>query len=314
MRSPSRIERSSLRTKPMPEIACRLRGAVTVRSLLREAEQSLRVAGLAASRADAEWLLAGVLEVSRLQLYLLEEAIDDVLAERFRRQVVARIGGAPLQYLTGFTEFCSHRLAVDERVLIPRPETERLVELLIPRLRGRNAPVRVLELGTGSGAIAIALCAAVEACHVTAVELSWIAFQVANANVQAHRMGDRIALVQTDWTRGVRGRFDVIVSNPPYLASEELARLPADVQREPRMSLDGGSDGLVFYRRLLKEIPRLAAPGAVIALECGEEQARGLEALWRAQPWTEAVSVEPDLAGRPRALFIEISKHSEASG
>jgi len=300
----------------MPESACGLKAGRRTRAVhdvLREAEQQLRQAGLVAPRADAEWLLAGLLEVGRLQLYLMD-AIDGGMAERFQQQVQARTEGAPLQYLTGFTEFCGHYLAVDERVLVPRPETERLVELLIPRLQGRTAPLRVLELGTGSGAIAIALCAVVEACHVTAVELSWVALQVANANVHAHRMGDRIALVQTDWTCGVRGRFDVIVSNPPYLASAELTRLPVDVRREPRMSLNGGSDGLVFYHRLIQEIPRLAAPGAVIALECGEEQARGLEALWRAQPWTEAVSVELDLAGRPRALFIEISTHSEASG
>jgi release factor glutamine methyltransferase len=284
----------------------------SVRQVLREAETALRAAGVPSARADVEWLLADALGTGLAGVYLREDPVEPAVVERVRGHVARRAGGEPLQYLTGWTEFCGHRIQVDERVLIPRPETEVLVEAVVDRLRRRRWPAaRILELGTGSGAIAIALAYKLSDCHITAGELSWLALQVASANITAHRMTDRIALVQADWTDGLLGRFDAIVANPPYVPTDRLARLPRDVQRQPRMSLDGGPDGLRFHRRLLAAADGVLAPGGLIAMECDEDHAHALRREAAARAGVREARVLSDLAGRARAVLIATADRSE---
>jgi release factor glutamine methyltransferase len=251
-------------------------------------------------------LLAALLQTSRAGLYLREEPVDRDAARRFEEHVYRRLAGEPLQYIIGFAEFCGHRIQVDRRVLIPRPETEVVVDGLLRALRQRpEPPRRILDLGTGSGAIAIALAHQLSRCLILGAELSWDALQVAVANITAHRMTDRITLAQTDWTDGIRGLFEVIVSNPPYVATDRIAHLPMDVQREPRLSLDGGADGMVLHRRVLDAAPRLLAPGGLIVLECAEDQASRLADEAARQLSARSIGVLPDLAGRPRAVLID---------
>ncbi len=225
-----------------------------------------------------------------------------------RDLVARRITGEPLQYLLGFTECCGHRLEVGPGVFIPRPETEVIMERALAYLRTMTsqAPAKttVLDLGTGSANIAIRLAHAVPTCLVIAVELSWEALRIAKRNVEHHQLGDRVTLIQADWTSALRGPFHLIVSNPPYVTTEELAKLPLCDGREPRMSLEGGADGMAFHRRLMAEASRLLFPGGAICMECAPMQAHVLAEGALRQPWVARVHAFEDLAGRPRGVWI----------
>ena len=289
-----------------------------IRRLVRRVEGVLREGGIASARAEAEWLLAGRLGTNRTELYLSEARLGEQDLETIDRWVIRRLRGEPLQYLAGYTEFCGHRLAVSRDVLIPRPETETVVEQAIGHLRGlarRGIAPYVLDLGTGSGNIAISLAHAIASCAVVAVELSWDALRVARTNLLRHRLDDRVQLIQADWTDGLAshsmaalrgGPFDLVISNPPYVPTGALERLPREVGSEPRLSLDGGHDGLALHRRLVAKAPHLLRRGGVLSMECAESQAEPLRDLVGGQPWVRQVLVINDLAGRPRGLWVEV--------
>ncbi len=278
----------------------------TPRELIGELEARLCEAGIANARAEAEWLLADTLGMRRTELYLRDGPVSSAQREQLQERLSRRLSGEPLQYVLGSCDFFGHRFAVSPGVFIPRPETETLAELAIEFLRRRAAPTAVgapwvLELGTGSGCLAISLAKAVPTCIVVAVELSWMALQVARTNVITHRVEHRLRLVHTDWTAGIRGTFELIIANPPYVPSAEVDARMGD----PRQSLDGGPDGMMFHRRTLADAPRLLSAGGALLMECAEGQALPLRQMGQALPWTKAVRIYEDLAGRPRGLFIE---------
>ena len=279
-----------------------------VRGIIRLLETRLREAGISTARVEAEWLLAGSLGVTRTELYLLETPVAGLVLESVWELLERRVRGEPLQYLLGSTEFCGHRLVVTPAVFIPRPETEIVAAQAIQALRGMvrqgiRAP-RVLELGTGSGNLAITLANAVPACVVVAVELSWEALRVARTNVSAQGIEKQVHLLQADWTQGVRGPVDLIVSNPPYIVREHADRLVRRRLGDPRLSLDGGPDGLSLYRRLVVETPRLLAHGGMLVVECAETQPEPLRQLIMGCSWAKRVHIFEDLAGRPRGLCV----------
>ena len=290
----------------------------SVRSVVKLVETRLREAGIESARAEAEWLLAESLGLRRTELYLCEESVNPQQLESLLGLLERRLRGEPLQYLLGSSEFFGYRLAVNPAVFIPRPETEVLAECAIHYLsglvrRGNRLP-RVLDLGTGSGNLAITLAKAVPTCVVVGVELSWEALQVARSNVSGHQVNDRVWLIQADWTSGigppaphqfVGAGFEFIIANPPYVMTREVQWLRAAGIGDPRQSLDGGPDGLSLHRRLLDDIPRLLAPGGAVVVECAEAQADTLLRFIRAQSWARDVRIVEDLAGRPRGLFIE---------
>jgi len=282
----------------------------SVRGLIRMLEERLERAGIVSARAEAEWLLAEALGTPRTELYLREEPLEPQLIEAILGLLAQRVHGEPLQYVLRSTEFWGHRLAVAPGVFIPRPETEVLVERAIHHLQGvrrrTSALIRVLDVGTGSANIPISLTRAIASCVVVAVELSWEALCIAWTNIQAHHVGDRIHLIRSDWTTAVHGTFDLLISNPPYVCTAAVEREAASGrQREPRMSLDGGGDGMMFHRRLFAEAARLLSPDGVLGFECAETQAHPLASFASRQPWVKRVEIVEDLAGRPRGLFIE---------
>jgi len=286
--------------------------AETCRALVAQVETELRSAGIASARAEAEWLLAGSLGLQRTELYLREEPLPAPQCRLIRGWLRRRLNGEPLPYLIGYVEFCGYRLTVNESVFIPRPETEILAHEAVQCLQtlvqqGRTAP-KVLDVGTGSACLAVTLAHAHPACALVAVELSWDALRVARENVTAHRLAHRIQLIQADWTDGVRGPFDLIVSNPPYVPSCEVAPSFTNRSREPTMSLDGGPEGLRFSHRLLDEAPRLLAPGGSLGVESSEEQASMLARLAARQSWVDRVEVFHDLTGRPRGIWLTRAK------
>ena len=279
------------------------------RQILRELTERFSIVGIASAAAEAAWLLSEATGLSRTELYLQEQPLEALVLRHLEMQVAQRLSGVPLQYVLGTTDFCGHRLSVAPGVFIPRPETEILAERAIAALRARRmpgrAPLRVLELGTGTGALSVAIAAGVPACVVAAVELSWNALHVAAANLRAHSLSQRVMLCQGDWTGAVRGRFDLIVSNPPYIPTAITEQLLRQQLVDPRESLDGGPDGLVFYERLLEEAPRLLSSGGALGVECAEEQAAQLQQRFRRCSWARDVVSFSDLAGRPRGVWVE---------
>lgn len=182
----------------------------------------------------------------------------------------------PVQYVIGHTEFYGLDIMVDDRVLIPRPETEILVEKaagFVMGARGKGQEARILDLCTGSGAIAIALTKAVPDCKIVASDISEDAIEVAEVNAAKHSVCERIQFVTGDLFNNIKGRFDIIVSNPPYVAGFEFGTLQKEVLKEPRIALDGGEDGLDFYRRIVNLAGEYLNPGGYLLFEVGYGQA-----------------------------------------
>jgi release factor glutamine methyltransferase len=260
--------------------------------------------GVDAPRLTAELLLAHALGCDRVRLYLdFDKPLGEPELARYRELVKRRAGGEPTAYLTGAREFFGHRLAVDPRVLIPRPETEQLAELALAALpEGGSA----LDLGAGSGALCIALALGRPGAAVTAVDLSAGALEVARANAVA--LGAAVTFLEGDLYGPLPAgqRFDVIVSNPPYLPTGELEGLQPEVRREPRLALDGGADGLAVLRRVVAGAPARLAPGGLLLLEMHESHLETLPALCRA---AGLASAEPrrDLAGLPRLTLARMA-------
>lgn len=274
----------------------------TVLEFLGRAHEFLAARGVASARLDAEVLLASVLGIDRVGVYL---RFDQPLAARevdaYRELLRRRAAGAPVAYLTGTREFWSVPLAVTPDVLIPRPETELLVERV---LAGRvDGEPRILDLGTGSGALAIALARELPAARVVAVDVSPAAAAVATANAARAGVAERVTVVVGSWTAPLdaAARFDVIVSNPPYVPTAALAGLAPEVQAEPALALDGGEDGLAAYRALVPQAAARLAPGGRLLLEVGEGQAETVAAIAVAAG-LEGVAWHADLAGIARVV------------
>lgn len=274
----------------------------TVLEFLGRAHGFLAARGVASARLDAEVLLASVLGIDRVGVYL---RFDQPLAARevdaYRELLRRRAAGAPVAYLTGTREFWSVPLAVTPDVLIPRPETELLVERV---LAGRvDGEPRILDLGTGSGALAIALARELPAARVVAVDVSPAAAAVATANAARAGVAERVTVVVGSWTAPLdaAARFDVIVSNPPYVPTAALAGLAPEVQAEPALALDGGEDGLAAYRALVPQAAARLAPGGRLLLEVGEGQAETVAAIAVAAG-LEGVAWHADLAGIARVV------------
>ncbi len=280
----------------------------TVGGAFRTAVARLAAAGQPAS--DVEELLSRLLGVGRGDLRRMGETPFPAAQQaRFDAWLARRLAGEPVQYVTGRAAFRDLDLAVDPRVLIPRPETELLVDEVLAHLsRGewsRRAP-RVLDLGTGSGCIALAIAHEFPRAEVTAVDASDEALAVARGNATALGLDARVAFASGSWWDAVPSeeRYDVVVSNPPYISPAEAADLPADVRdHEPHSALFADDDGLADLRTIVESAPKHLYTGGLLALELAEMRARDVAAwLEGAHDWHEVV-LRDDLTGRPRMLL-----------
>lgn len=248
------------------------------------------------ARLDAQWILCHLLKQSRPWLLAHDQdALPPVAAAAWPELLARRAGGEPLAYVLGEREFCGLNLHVSPAVLVPRPETEWLVDWALECLDTSPSP-DVIDLGTGSGAVALAICHARPHAHILATDASAEALRVAQRN--ARRLGLDIAFAQGDWWAAAAGqRFGLAVSNPPYIAEEDphLAAL----RHEPQGALTAGADGLGALLPLIRSAPRHLLPGAWLLLEHGHDQADAVQALLQAAGF-EAVSTRSDLAGLPR--------------
>lgn len=259
----------------------------SVTALLRRGTAILEAAGIETARPEAEWLLASLLGVDRVALHLdPARRLATPTVARYLGLLDRRAGREPLQYLLGWEDFHGVRLAVTPDVLVPRPETEGLVEWAIEVLGGLAEPIAA-DLGTGSGSIACAVAHALPRAEVLAVEVSAGALAVASRNVRQLGLSARVHLLAGDLFAplgSIAASLDLVVANPPYLPSAVLPSLPPEVSRhEPRAALDGGPDGLAVIRRIVSGAPPVLKPGGWLLMEIGDDQAGPVASLMAAE-------------------------------
>ena len=277
----------------------------TLIEVLRLSTDYLAQHGSTSPRLDAELLLAHALGVRRIDLYLLHDRpLREPELGATRELVRRRGGGEPVAYITGVREFYNRAFAVTPAVLIPRPETETLVDVALRRLRelSDGGEPSVADLGTGSGCIAVTLAAEIATLHVVATDMSSAALDVARGNATTHEVEQRVTFIEGDWAGPLTTSVDVVVSNPPYVTSEELTATARDVRDfEPRLALDGGSDGLDAYRALVASLHR-ATHSATVLLEIDPRRAGLVADIVRNQFAGAQISFHKDLTRRDRVL------------
>ncbi|MDQ5836481.1 MAG: peptide chain release factor N(5)-glutamine methyltransferase [Acidobacteriota bacterium] len=286
---------------------------LTIADALREAATRLRVAGVEEARREAGSLLSHVTGRDRTHIitHADEELTPDELSA-LRAAVSRRAAGEPMQYITGRQEFYGLEFEITSDVLIPRPETELLVETALELLKERPSPL-VCDVGTGSGCVAVALLHARDDARALALDISAEALRVAARNAERHGVGSRMLALVSDCLEALGAeeyadlRFDLIASNPPYIAERDLAGLQREVrEHEPRVALTPGGDGLSVIRRLLTEAPRRLKPRGHLLMEIGFNQHEQVAALVDPRAWT-LLDIHRDLQGIPRTVALRLA-------
>ena len=286
----------------------------TLRHALDAGARRLAAAGIETARLDARLLLCHAVPCPPEAIIGHgERPLATAAAARFDAALARRQAREPVALITGRREFWTLDLRVTSATLSPRPESETVVEAALNRVRDKQAPLRLLDLGTGTGCLLLALLTELPAARGLGIDRSAAVVATALRNAREHGVDGRADFVVGDWARAIRESFDVVVANPPYIPSGTIEALEPEVARhEPRAALDGGADGLDAYRAILPDLPRLARPGAVVALEVGAGQA-----AWVAGRLVdlafEAVAVVPDLAGIGRVVLAQVPKAPKKS-
>jgi release factor glutamine methyltransferase len=276
---------------------------VTVLELLQSTSEYFARKGIDRPRLNIEHLLADSLGKKRIELYLefdrqLKEAELAPLRERVRR----RAEGEPLQHLLGSWDFYGRPFKTDRRALIPRPETELLVEVVLDQLKGApKEGTRLIDVGTGCGILAITFALEIPQLKITAVDVSTDALALARENAASFGLESNIDFVQSNLVHNTEGLFHWVVANLPYIPTAELDALQREVKHDPRVALDGGRDGLVVIRNLVCSLQTKLAPGALIALEVGRNQAEPVRELFAGQNYRD-ISVRNDYQGVQRVV------------
>ena len=281
---------------------------VTVLEVIQRSTEFLQQKGIESPRLQIELMLARLLNVARLKLYLnFERVLTEAELSEARAMVKRRAAREPLQHILGSTSFCGFEIKCSRAALVPRPETELLAERAWHFLSKIVPTSSCLDLGTGTGCIAIAIAGNAPHAFVHAVDVSPEALALARENAIANDLADRIHFHQSDGFRALPpdSRFNVIVSNPPYIASEEIKTLQPEVcEYDPWLALDGGSDGLDFYRRIAREAGSFLKPGGKVMVEFGDGQADALKKMFSDEMWIVDEIVD-DYSARPRILIAE---------
>ncbi len=280
----------------------------TISGALDWGARLLREKGIESPRLNAELLLRKVLEIDQVQVYLYS---DRILTQRqftsYRSLINKRIKGEPVQYILGSREFWSLDLKITPEVLIPRPETELLVEETLKIFRDDTTlSLRFMEVGTGSGAIAIALAKELQGCFILAEDISWRAILVAKENARIQRVSENIRFLVGDLfppLKEGRSLFDLIVSNPPYVPSSQIGILPREIAEfEPRIALDGGLDGLEFFRRIVTGSGTFLKDGGWLMMEFGEGQGEAVAEMIRNAGYFTPPNIIKDHSGVDRVI------------
>jgi release factor glutamine methyltransferase len=277
------------------------------REALARGADHLREAGIESSRLDARVLLAHILDVGPTELVSIEREPSAQAQARYDSYLRRRAAREPVAYILGRKEFWSLDFEVGPGALVPRPETETLIEEIEREFPDKKAALKILDLGTGSGCILITLLSLYPNAQGVGADKSPEALAWAQRNAFRHGVESRCDLRLADWAAMDETGFDIVVSNPPYLTSHELERLQPEVAYEPREALAGGEDGLAAYRSLAALLPRLLAPSACAVMEIGAGQAEGVSAVLR-RAGLVIDHVTPDLSGIPRCIVARKAK------
>jgi release factor glutamine methyltransferase len=277
---------------------------VTVLELIQNTTAFFQRKGVESPRLSIEYLLAEAMGKRRLDLYLdYDQRLPEQILEPLRDKVRRRSEGEPLQHLLGSWEFFGRRFKTDRRALIPRPETERLAELMLNQIPATILPgTRLADIGTGSGVLAVTLALERPGLEVVAIDLSADTLALARENAYVYEVDGRIVWLQTDLLSGVDADFDFLVANLPYIPTAEIAKLSREVQHDPRIALDGGEDGLEVIRRLAEQAPPRLKPGGSIFLEIGISQSGGVVDILEKENFRD-ISVEKDYQGVERFVI-----------
>ncbi|HXX41103.1 MAG TPA: peptide chain release factor N(5)-glutamine methyltransferase [Chthoniobacterales bacterium] len=275
---------------------------MTVLEVLQISTEFLRKHEIENARLNAEHLLAHLLGRTRMELYLeFERNLAETDLKQLRDLIKRRSRGEPLQHLLGTVEFCGHVFKIDKRAMVPRPETEQLVELVIADCETRR-PGRIVDIGTGSGIIALSLGKEFPNADILAVDISEDALALARENAERLDLAGRISFKKGDLLEEIAERFDLIVANLPYLSMQERPSLSREVLHDPEIALFGGEGGDELIRELINQSPTHLNPGGLLALEIGVGQSDGLETLLR-QKNLHDIDTKKDYSGIPRFLF-----------
>lgn len=293
---------------------------MTVKEALEKAKKLLIIAGIEAPVAEAGVMLCHTLGCGRVYIYSHNDMVlSESIEKRYFELIAERCSKKPLQYITGFVEFMSLSFEVDENVLIPRQDTEVLVETVMDfcgRYNDNNPDaLNILDIGTGSGCIAVSLAYYLKNCKITAVDISAKALAIAAKNAARHNVDDRVRFIQSDLFDKIDfvsgdSTYNVIVSNPPYISEAEFETLQPEVRLfEPRSALVGGYDGLDFYRSIINEAPRYLKTGGMLAFETGYLQAGLVSAMFE-HDFME-ISIIKDLSGKERVVAGILTEKTE---
>jgi release factor glutamine methyltransferase len=276
----------------------------TALSYLRQGIEMLEAKGISEARISAEELLSYVLRRPKFLIYAEPDLeISTIDAAQYCALLEKRAARYPLQYLLKNVAFRSVTLWIGKGCLIPRPETEFLVEVVLKELENRSSGLEILDIGTGSGNIAVSIARERVDWRVTASDISEEALQFASVNVRENQVAERVRLIQADlWKANETRRFDAVISNPPYLTRSEMETLQSEITFEPSLALDGGEDGLDFFRRIVENSEKVLKPGGMIFFEVGAGQAGKVSRLLNENGF-ESVKMIDDLAGIQRVVL-----------
>jgi len=276
---------------------------MTLLEVLQSTTAYFQKRGIESPRLNAEHLIAHVLKMSRLELYLeFETKLNETELAQLRGLVRRRAQGEPLQHLLGTVEFCGQTFAIDKRALVPRPETEQLVELLASEDRGQRTDIRILDVGTGSGVIALSLAIKFPKAEIFAVDISEDALTLARENANRLELTDRIKFRKGDLLEDLDERFDLIVANLPYVSMQDRQSLAREVLHDPEVALFAGEKGDEIVRRLIEQAPTRLNAGGLLALEIGINQTEGLGDFLRQKNFHDIES-KKDYSGITRFLL-----------
>jgi release factor glutamine methyltransferase len=274
---------------------------MTVLDVLQATTAYFKKHDIESSRLNAEHLLACVLERKRIELYLeFERKLTEAELARLRELVKRRGEGEPLQHLLGMVEFCDHTFLCDRRAMVPRPETEELVEFLKSEIRDPRS--EILDVGTGSGVIALSLAAKFPKAVIVAVDVSEDALSLARENATRLNLGDKVQFVRSDLLEDVDGTFNLIVANLPYVSTQDRCNLSREVLRDPEIALFAGVNGDELVRELIGQAPAQLRPGGLLALEIGIGHSKGLLSALAEKKYRDICS-KNDYSGAIRFLF-----------
>jgi release factor glutamine methyltransferase len=276
---------------------------IDIRTILRRTTRYLTASGSPSPRLDAEVLLIHLLKTDRSHLLTHpEKTLTEAEVAGCSRWVERRCQGEPIAYIIGEKEFWSLRFEVNREVLIPRPETECLIEEVLGRSATERDEPRIIDIGTGSGAIGVVLAREIPAARVVATDISSGALEVARRNAIRHGVADRVEFIRGDLCATASGTFDIIVSNPPYIPDEAYPLLPEGIRAfEPRQALIAGPDGIDFHRRIIREGAHRLKGGGWIFLEIGEGQRGLVEAIFREAGFYDTIRFRRDYGGIERS-------------